>query len=160
MTGDREKCIAAGCSDHLSKPVERIPFIAKARAYLHPVCKPADNPDGPIKSTATDPTILRFAPMFVDGLPALIDQLNAAVRVNDVATLHCLLHELKGTGAMYGFAAITSRATSADELLGAHNSIDAVRGDIASLIQFIGRIDGFDRHKLAISDQDKESRCH
>ena len=37
MAGDRAKCLAAGCTDYLSKPIEKVPFLALIARYLgHP----------------------------------------------------------------------------------------------------------------------------
>ena len=34
MDGDREKCIAAGCTDYIAKPIDRKKFVAVIRKYL------------------------------------------------------------------------------------------------------------------------------
>ncbi len=42
MEGDREKCLAAGCDDYASKPIERRKLVEKIATYLH--CPATESP--------------------------------------------------------------------------------------------------------------------
>ena len=44
MTGDREKCITAGCTDYLSKPVDRDQLVRTLQKYLPSGEAPAMEP--------------------------------------------------------------------------------------------------------------------
>lgn len=41
MSSDRQKCLAAGCDDHTSKPIDRKKLIAQIRSQLSPLPEPA-----------------------------------------------------------------------------------------------------------------------
>jgi HPt (histidine-containing phosphotransfer) domain-containing protein len=132
-------------------------FIQTVQAYLHPESSKEKSVERPLKSTATDPRLLKFAPMFVDSLPELTVELNAAASLDDAETMHRLLHDLKGSAGMYGFATISSLAASADETVMTHKSIKVAGDEIALLLQHIRRVEGFGT--LAGKVSDKEHQC-
>jgi CheY-like chemotaxis protein len=40
MAGEREKCLAAGCTDYLPKPLDRDQLLRTLRKYLSPAASP------------------------------------------------------------------------------------------------------------------------
>jgi CheY-like chemotaxis protein/HPt (histidine-containing phosphotransfer) domain-containing protein len=138
MTGDRERCLSAGCTDFMTKPVDRPALLALLRRYmtagapaevvdaastpvlvasvpstsaaaLAPPPAPAD--EGPLVSEmADDEDMAELVTKFASALGARATALLEAAGSGDLATLGRLAHQLKGAAAGYGFSPITATA--------------------------------------------------
>ena len=102
MDEDRVKCIAAGCTDHLSKPIKREQLIAAVLRYLSYA--------EVLQSEADDQDIKQFIAEFVRRLPSQVAELQDWPDRHDLKRLDDLIHNLKGSGGTYGFERITEAA--------------------------------------------------
>ncbi|HYO98359.1 MAG TPA: response regulator [Polyangiaceae bacterium] len=132
MAGERERCIAAGCDDYLTKPIEREKLLEALSSRLSemrhsvPPLAPA-SPPRPSTSLPPLPRALRrpavlistyaddlemAAPVgaFVQGLPSQVTVMRDAARRDDRPKLRRLAHQLKGAAGGYGFPSITEAA--------------------------------------------------
>ncbi|UXI70462.1 response regulator [Tahibacter amnicola] len=148
MRGDRERCLAAGMDDYVSKPVQRSAFVDALRRWLPKVdaalgepVLPAAVPAASRKAgqTALDPgTVERLRELAIATDVALfaevyrgfqmdaggrIAALRAAVDTNDAAALAAQAHTLKGACANVGALAMRDVA-EALESLGRTNTLD------------------------------------
>ena len=68
-------------------------------------------------SYADDPDMGQIVALFVQEMPARVQQLSSAWDKHDLAMLRRLTHQLKGSGGGYGFPAISESAGKVEELV-------------------------------------------
>jgi CheY-like chemotaxis protein/HPt (histidine-containing phosphotransfer) domain-containing protein len=163
MAEDRDKCLSAGCSDYLSKPVRRDLLLATVARHLHstvqrtdtstavdsqtiPSAVRANDEAAPstVRSNITDEGILVFLDSYVRELPARVAELEACLARKDLDNLSLKTHNLRGTGGLYGLMPITEAAATVENLIHAHASIDVIATKVEALIDVLRRVEGFD----------------
>jgi signal transduction histidine kinase/DNA-binding NarL/FixJ family response regulator len=156
MAGDREKCISAGCNDHLTKPVDRNHLLAIVSRYVavgrdEPTVasddakraeetKPASVAPGgnllmdlePIQSAC-----IKFLPAFLADIPKQTEKLISAMREADIAQLRKLLHDLKGTCGLFGLKKISELAARSEKQLIETAAIDSATADIENISRML-----------------------
>jgi PAS domain S-box-containing protein len=167
MSEDRDKCMAAGCTDYLSKPVSRERLLNMVRHHLgepaHPDKgrkipaqhqEPANASHSTNKLHSSISLHLGMASIiddFVRDLPAQVDQLRSMLEQRQMDALRRLVHQLRGACGGYGFDAVTDIAAAAENAIKNGQSAVAISACINSLIQVIRRIEGFDREELRMA---------
>jgi two-component system sensor histidine kinase/response regulator len=110
MEGDRERCLAAGMDDYLSKPLRPDQLDAVLERWLGDTAAPADSASadggrnglidaGRVQRFRDDyPEIAdRLVALFADTTPPLLEQLTNAVHASDDEAVRRLAHKLKGS---------------------------------------------------------------
>lgn len=156
MAGDRDKCIQAGCTDYLSKPVSREDLLAMLHRHLLVRHDDRHLALPVVRSTNVEHDIQPFTNMFVADLPPRVGQMLRCLDDGTLQELAAVVHGLKGTGGLYGFMSISDLAGRAEESLRTGQSPARIETEVRELIALIRRVDGYD----AARETDVPNREH
>lgn len=149
MRGDDERCLEAGCSKYLTKPIQQEVLLSTI-ASLMSVELPEttliakitpDQLGDPLKSELPieQPPFAELVREFIVSAREKMSHLRAAQRSNDTQQMAKLAHWMKGTGGMAGFPRITEYARSLESQVNIAEPA-AIESTLSDLEQLIGKL--------------------
>ena len=159
----RKKCVEAGCSDYLTKPVRRDTLIRTLSAHLNPKQDsngksppPAANTEilnktdrGATPQVSLDPKIKKLLPRFLENKRNDAKHLLQTIEKENMEELAKEAHTIKGTSWMYGFKKLGDICLDLEQ---AARKNDAKRAHKLSLLIN----DYLDKVVITFSDSNKE----
>jgi CheY-like chemotaxis protein/HPt (histidine-containing phosphotransfer) domain-containing protein len=146
LSHDRDKCLNAGCTDYLTKPVEKQHLLRTVKKYLPK--QGADRRSVPPRprirsSFAHEKEMTEIIAQYVSNLPQQVEQLEMLLEMNQDIELRRLVHQLKGSGGGDGFMDITTAAAEVERLLDEHAARETVVARTLALIEILRSVEGF-----------------
>lgn len=122
---DRERCMAAGCSAYLPKPLQKEQVTSLLRSFCQE----------PLRSSfAHDPAMVPMIDDFVAQLGASIRDIEAALANEDSEALARLCRDMKSEAGTFGFEPISSAASDAEQALASGKPIRDAEPHIKILV--------------------------
>ncbi len=141
MSEDRAKCLSAGCTDYLSKPVRREDLLVMVGRYVHEEKRPGEEKPH-IHSTVSEemkPLLLSY----LSQLPEKVAELERLSAQAESAQISKVAHDLAGTGGMFGLMAISHAAIQVESAIMSGKDVETMRYAVRELIEVIRSVEGY-----------------
>jgi PAS domain S-box-containing protein len=151
MAEDRAKCMACGCTDYLTKPIDLAMFLQTVAKHLGTGTGSMVNLEKPgaigervigLKNDSAGLAKLKEA--FITGLPEEVSRLRRLMQSADSVSLGRAAHQLRGDAGGYGFEEIMRRAALVEDAIRADGNRDSVAVQVQKLIDVLQNVQGFE----------------
>ena len=136
---EQQKSLAAGCTEHLVKPIKKEVLLAVVRSYLSQVSHCHQEQATTSATAASNPAIAQVPAEFQQIIPTYLTSqrdegthILAALEQCDYDTIRAKGHAMRGAGGMFGFPTITEIGTVIESA--------ALRSDSSTIRRCMGEL--------------------
>jgi len=145
LTGDEQRCRAAGCADYVGKPIVPSQFYetiarhvrAESASTVAEGARPA--PAGELLSIASHPRFRGLVERYVASFPELVKRLRQLARARQHDEIRTLVHRLRGTAATYGFPTVSQAAGRCEDAIRAGQGAEEIGALLEELLARLTR---------------------
>jgi PAS domain S-box-containing protein len=130
MREAQQASLAAGCTAHVAKPVDRATLLSTVDRYARVKCAPSPTTSG------MDDAITALIPKYLASKPKQIEEARASLAAKDFDPIRRFGHNLKGTGRGYGFPPIEVMGKEIEKAAVAHDET-RIAEQLESLLRFV-----------------------
>jgi CheY-like chemotaxis protein/anti-sigma regulatory factor (Ser/Thr protein kinase) len=130
MREAQQASLAAGCSAHVAKPVDRATLLNTVERYARAKIAP------PPRTAEMDDAIAALIPKYLASKPQQVEEARAFLAAQDFEPIRRFGHNLKGTGRGYGFPPIEMMGKEIEKAAAAHDEARIVE-QLETLLQFV-----------------------
>jgi CheY-like chemotaxis protein len=142
LSGDRNKCLAAGCTAYLAKPIKKEGLFAAIAEHVQHATQSAEPEQRAAESSVTvraDPEYAELIQEFMHSMKSRPDTLSQALHARDYQAIRALGHQMNGEGGTFGFDAISTFGAELEKAASREDSQTAQK-TVEELILYLKRV--------------------